>query len=158
MQDPPSSPPHVVKTWGLWAVVLGALSLALVFVQIAAPMLEPKPSAASQIGEIAGEMSRAAWRSFLGFEAEAQPEPVANPYALYGAMVAPVLGVVAIVLALFSGLKGENRRFAVYGTGLGATAVVFHFFWWVALLFAGVLLLVAIIENLGSFFTLGLWD
>lgn len=59
---------------------------------------------------------------------------------------------------MLSGILRENWHHAVYGTGLGLTAVLFYFFWWVALLICEVMLLIAIIENLGSFFSFGLWD
>ena len=63
------------------------------------------------------------------------------------------MGLGAIVLSVVSGVRGENRRYDVYGTGLGAAAVVFHFFWWVTLVVAGVMLLVAILENIGDIFS-----
>jgi hypothetical protein len=153
------SPSHFnpFRTWGLWAVALGAMSLVLVLYQIFAPMSEPSPSVGTQIGEIAGDMKRSAWRSFFGLSDEAaEVEPATS--TLYLLYVAPVMGVAAILLSLVSGLVGENWRFAAYGTGLGATAVLFHFFWWLALLVCGVLLLIAIIENLGSFFSFGFWN
>lgn len=155
---PPTSPEiSPFRTWGLWAVLLGGFAVILVLYQIFGPMTEPKPSVGTQIGEIAGDMKRAAWRSFFGLSNEvAEPERVSMMVHL--ALVAPILGVVAILLSVISGVRGENWRFAAYGTGLGAAAVVFHFFWWVALLVCGVLLLVAIIENLGDFFTFSLWD
>lgn len=141
-----------LRTWGFWAVLFGAASLILVFFQIFGPMLEPQPSVGTQIGEIAGDIKRSAWRSFFGLSNEpAAPQPVSM--VVYLALAAPVLGVIAIVLSLISGVLRENRRYAIYGTGLGATAILFHFFWWVALLVAAVLLLVAIIENIGDIFS-----
>lgn len=144
--------PSPFTQWGFWAVVLGAIALVLVFVQIAGPMMEPKPSAGQQIGEIAGEIKRSAWRTFFGLSKEtAEPEPV-SPMVYLG-LAAPILGVLAIVLSVISGVLRENRRYMVYGTGLGATAIVFHFFWWVAVLLVGVLLLIYILENIGDIFS-----
>lgn len=155
---PPVTPDfNPFRTWGLWGVVIGGFALILVFIQIFGPMMEPKPPAGVQIGEIAGDMARSAWGSFFGLEAAAaEPEPVS--YKMYLAFVAPILGVISVLLAMISGLMGENWRFAAYGTSLGAAAVLFHFFWWIAILVCGVILLVAIIENLGSFFTFGFFD
>ena len=144
--------PGPLRKWGAWAVLAGALSLALVFVQIAGPAFEPQVSAGQQIGEIAGEIRRSAWRSFLGLPPpapEVQPVPA---WAMLG-LAAPILGIAAIVLSLVSGLRREGRRFVIYGAGLGASAIVFQFFWYVALLVAGVLLLIAIIENMGDIFS-----
>lgn len=144
--------PNPFRKWGLWAVLTGALALTLVFVQIVGPSLQPQPSAATQIGDMAGEIKRAAWRSFLGLpkpEPEVQPTPVWT----YLALAAPILGIVAMVLSLVSGLLRENWRFAAYGASLGISAIVFQYVWWVALLFVGVLLLVAMIENIGDIFS-----
>lgn len=143
-----------LRRWGFWAVMVGATALVLVFIQIFGPTLEPKPSAGVQIGEIAGEIKRSAWRSFFGLSNEtATPEPVSATN--YLALAAPVLGVIAIVLSLISGVLRENWRYPVYATGLGASAILFHFFWWMALLVAGVLLLAVIIENIGDIFSFG---
>ena len=150
MAGPETSGPF--RKWGLWAVLAGALALVLVFVQIAAPTFEPKPSAAAQIGEIAGEIKRSAWRTFLGLpKPEVKPEPAS--LASYLALAAPILGIVAIVLSLISGVLRENWRYAAYGVSLGATAIVFQYFWWLALVVAAVVLLVAIIENIGDIFS-----
>lgn len=152
MQSPP--PPQSqwpLSQWSFWAAAIGAVALVLVLAQIAGPMLEPRPSAATQIGEIAGEIKRSAWRSFLGLKPEAV-EPV--PPSLWDrlALVAPALGVVAILLALVSALRGEPWRFALFGLGLGATAVLFQFLWWAALLIVGALLLIAILKAIGGIF------
>ncbi|WP_425416515.1 hypothetical protein [Oricola indica] len=144
--------PSPFRKWGLWAVLLGALALALVFFQIAAPSFEPKPSVGAQIGEIAGEIKRSAWRTFLGL-----PKPAVKaesaPLTYYLSFATPILGIVAILLSLISGILRENWRYAAYGVSLGATAIVFQYFWWLALVVAAVVLLVAIIENIGDIFS-----
>lgn len=158
--DPaPIDPHNPLRSWGLWAVALGAVSLILVFIHMTQPFAEPAPPVGTQIGEIAGDMTRSAWRSFLGLEPEvAAVEPQSTTLNDILGIIAPAFGVAAIVLAVISGVMRENWRYAVYGTGLGASAVLFFYFWWVAMLFCGVLLLIAIIENLGSIFSFGLWD
>lgn len=144
--------PEFFRKWGFWAVVAGAASLLLVLVQIAGPGFEPKPSVAAQVGEIAGEIKRSAWRTFLGLPKEAvEPETYTSLWT-YAVFAAPALGIVAIVLSRFSGIARENRKYAAYGVGLGCTAVLFHFFWWLALLFAGIALMIAIINNIGDIF------
>ncbi|KEP70282.1 hypothetical protein DL1_18910 [Thioclava dalianensis] len=142
----------LARSWGMWAVLTGALALVLVFVQIVGPSFEAKPSAATQIGEMAGEMKRAAWRSLLGLP---RPEQVPAPVSgwAYVALAAPIMGVIAIVLSMVSGVLRENWRYAIYGAGFGAAAIVFHFVWWLALLVAGMVLLVSIIENIGDIFS-----
>jgi len=151
---PPRPPLALFRTWGVWALMAGAMALILVMVQIAGPSLEPKPSAGTQIGEIAGEIKRAAWRSFLGLpEPAPEPVPMSTRVFAYLGVAAPVLAVVAVVLSAISGVMREHWRFPVYATSLGAAAILFQFFWWVALLVVGVVLLVAILENIGDIFS-----
>lgn len=147
--DTPESPFRMVGFWGL---VTGGLALILVFIQITAPMFEPSPSVGSQIGEIAADIKRSAWSSFFGEEQEVDVVAPAKWKAAL-ALAGPILGVIAVVLSVVSGVRRENWRFSVYGASLGASAIVFQFFWWVALLVAGVVLLVAIIENIGDIFS-----
>ena len=148
--------PEFLRKWGFWGVAAGAAALLTVFVQIGAPMMEPQPSVGTQIGEIAGDIRRAAWDRFLGRE-PAAPEPVQPKLTDYLIYAAPVLGVLAIILSLVSGLKGENWRFPYYAAGLGGAAILFHFFWWALLMVLGVMLLIAIIENIGDIFGGGMF-
>lgn len=150
-RNTPDGSSRFLRQWGFWAVVAGAIALVLVFAQIAGPAFDPKPSVASQIGEIAGEIRRSAWRSFFGLPNPA-PEAAAPSLWNHVAIAAPILGVVAVVLSVISGILRENWRYPVYGTSLGVAAIVFQYFWWLALLVAGVVLLVAIIENMGDIF------
>lgn len=152
-EAPQPDNPNLLKRWGFWGVIIGALALTLVFAQMVGPTFETKPSAASQIGEIAGEIKRSAWRSLIGLPPP-EPEVVKPSFWNYAAIAAPALGAVAIVLSLISGLLRENWRYPVYGTAFGIAAIVFQFFWWVALLVAGVVLLVSIIENMDSIFSI----
>jgi len=149
--------PHPFYTFGLWAVLTGGLALIMVFVHIVAPSLQPQPSAASQIGEIAGEIRRSAWASFRG-EPDPIPAEESVQWWIYLAFVGPALGVVALVLSLISGLRRENWRYPAYGAGLATAAILFQLFWMVAVLIAGVILLVAIIENIGDIFGGGFWQ
>ena len=110
------------------------------------------PFVPTEIGEIAGEIKRSAWRSFLGLPNPA-PEPQSPSLAQHLAFTGPLFGIVAIVLAFMSGLRQENWRFAAYGTGLGVAAVLFQFIWSIVLLIAGVALLIAIIESIGDIFS-----
>jgi hypothetical protein len=144
------------SAWGFWSVLAGAVAVMLVFLQIAGPSLEPQPSVGNQIGEIAGDIARSAWESFRG-EYVPEPEPVRNSKWIVLGLLAPLMGVVAIVLSLVSAVRRENWHYPFYGAGLGVTAILFYFFWWVALLIAGAMMLVAILDNIGSIFDGGLF-
>ncbi|MEL6572050.1 MAG: hypothetical protein AAFQ64_10345 [Pseudomonadota bacterium] len=150
--DQPVTPLPLIQVWGFWALVMGALGVIAVFIQIAGPSLDPTPSVGTQIGEVAGEIRRAAWRSFFGM-AQPEPEVVQVTWKDWLPVVGPVLGAIAVVLAVISGIRGEDRRFVGYGLGLGATAILFQFIWMVALLIVGVMLLIAILHNIGDIFS-----
>jgi hypothetical protein len=101
------------------------------------------------VGEIAGEMRAAALRAVNG---EPQPAPVPRGWDIDRILMvaAPLLGVLAIVLSMVAALRREGLRFAGYGAALGVGAIVFQMVWWIAALIACVVLLVAIIENIGD--------
>jgi len=152
LQNMNNPTPGLVYRWGFWGLCIGAIALMLVFVQIVGPSLEPKQSVGAQIGEIAGDMKRSAWRSFFGLPMDA--DQLVKPRIWdYLAIVAPVLGVLAIVLSVISRIKRENWHYTAYATGFGISAILFQFLWWLALMVAGIVLLVAIIQNLGDIFS-----
>ncbi|QUJ76927.1 hypothetical protein KDD17_02375 [Sulfitobacter albidus] len=125
----------------------------LVLVHISGVLAEPAPSAAVQIGEIAGEIRRNAWRSLIGLPSP--PPPVTETATSGGmALVGAMIGVIALVLAAISGVRREGWRLATYGASLGVAAILCHILWWVALLIVGAMLLTAIIENMGEIFGL----
>lgn len=140
------------RAWGFWAVLTGLLALGLVLYVTVGPMFDPRPSAATQVGELAGEMRRAAWRGFFGLKSPEPPPEAPASYDRWLALAGPGLGLLALLLSLISGLRGENRHYVVYGGGLGAVSILFFYLWWMAIAILGVLLLIAIIENIGDIF------
>ncbi|OWY08592.1 hypothetical protein B6V74_12215 [Thioclava sp. F42-5] len=149
---PPAPLRPLFRSWGFWALLAGAAALILVFVQISGIANGPQPSAGSQIGEISGEIKRSAWRSFFGLAPKpVEPQPL--PASSYLGLAAPVLGILAIVLAGIAAALRENWRLPSYAVSLGIAAIVFQYVWWIALLVAGVVLLVTIIANLGEIFS-----
>lgn len=152
--DAPLLPRH----WGLWAVVCGALSMVLIFVQMALLSNQETASVGQQIGQIAGDIKRSAWQSFFGISpTPKEPEPV--PFSMQAFevlfVVTPIVAGVAIILAAISLLKHENWRFGFYGISLGIGAMMFQFLWWMALVILGMLLLIKVVENIGDIFSFG---
>ncbi|MEL6599481.1 MAG: hypothetical protein AAGK98_19375 [Pseudomonadota bacterium] len=143
--------PSLLRYWGFWAMASGGMALLLVFAQIVAPSFEPAPSIGTQIGEIAGDIRRAAWQSFLG-RPTAEPEPATTSFWVYFAIAAPIFGVLALILSAISALMRENWRFAAYGAGMAVCAIIFQFVWWLAVFIAAALLLITIVENVGDIF------
>ncbi|MEO1613711.1 MAG: hypothetical protein AAFU55_15345 [Pseudomonadota bacterium] len=145
--------PSPFRKWGVWAVMFGAGALLMAFAHVLAPHFEPAPTIGQQVGEIAGDITRSAWRSFLGLPREVA-ETSSLPLSIYFAAAVPILGVLALILSLISTLAKENWRFAAYGAGLGLGAIVFNIIWWIVILIAAMAILVAIIENIGDIFSL----
>lgn len=135
--------------WGHVAMGTGALAFALAMLNVFGGPFTPQPSVGTTIGEIAGEMRAAALRAANG---EPQPAPVPRGWDIDRVLMlaAPLVGVLAIVLSMIAVLREDRYRLAGYGATLGAGAIAFQFVWWIALLFAGVMLLIAIIENIGD--------
>ena len=135
--------------WGHFAIGTGALALALAVLHVFGGPFTPQPSVGTTVGEIAGEMRAAALRAVSG---EPQPAPVPRGWDIDRILMlaAPLFGVVAIVLSMVSALRREGLRLAGYGAALGVGAFVFQLIWWIAALIAGVILLVAIVENIGD--------
>jgi hypothetical protein len=133
--------------WGHAAMGAGALALALAMLTVFGGPFAPQPSVGTTIGEIAGEMRAAALRAVNG---EPQPAPVSRGWDIDRVLIvaAPLIGVLAVVLSMIAALRGERYRLAGYGAALGVGAIVFQFVWWIALLIAGMILLVSVIENI----------
>ena len=133
--------------WGHVAMGAGALALALAMLTVFGGPFAPQPSVGTTVGEIAGEMRAAALRAVNG---EPQPAPVPRGWDIDRILMlaAPLVGVMAIVLSMIAALRGERYRLAGYGAALGTGAIVFQFVWWIALLIAGTILLVSIIQNI----------
>lgn len=145
---------HPFAHWGLWAIVAGAAAMVMVFVQIQLLSSPESASIGQQIGEIAGDIRREAWRSFLGLK-QPEPEPVAPTRTAFDVLfiIAPIMAGIAIVLSAVSLIQRESRRLALYGVVLGIGAILFQYFWWVAMLILGVILIVKVIENMGDIFS-----
>lgn len=143
---------HFLRQWGIWALASGVIALLFAFHQIFGPSFEPAPSIGAQIGEIAGDIRRGAWRSFLGL-----PKPAAEPVPLslsaYLPLAAPVFGLIAIALSIVSASMRENWHLATYAALFGIAAIIFQLLWWIVLVVVGMVLLVTIIENIGEIFS-----
>jgi hypothetical protein len=140
-------PPLPNLGWGHVALGAGALGLALALLTVFGGPFTPQPSVGTTVGEIAGEMRAAALRAVNG-EPQPAPEPRGWDIDRILMLAAPLIGVLAIVLSMIAALRGERYRLAGYGAALGAGAIVVQFVWWIALLIAGTILLVSIIENI----------
>lgn len=147
---------EVFTSWGFWAIIAGVVSVILVFTQMQLLTSQESVPVGQQIGEIAGEIKRSAWRSFLGLS-QPEPEVVAPPpgrdWFSILFIVTPVIAGLAIILAAVSLLMRENWRLGFYGVALGGGAILFQYVWWMAILILGFVLLIKIVENIGDIFS-----
>ena len=145
----PLSPGSPRPTLGWIGFLAGAAAFLLVLVQFYAGPFAPQQDVATSISEIAAEIRQSAMRAMAG---EPQPAPVTAPWDIDRvlATAAAVLAGGAVILGLAALMRGELRRTASAAIGLGVAAVTFQFLTWLVLLIAGVILLSAIIYNIGD--------
>jgi uncharacterized membrane protein len=132
--------------WGLASMLLGAVALVVTCIVIFAGPFTPQQSVGTTIGQIIGEISLSAMNTVRG-EALPPPETAAWNIDRILMITGPILAVLAFLTAAVSAVKHDPWRLPTYGTVLGASAIVVQFLWWVALIVAGVALLISILEN-----------
>lgn len=141
--------PHS-QFWGISAVVLGGLALLVSMIVIFAGPFAPQHSVGTSIGKIIGEISLSAMNTVRGNDL---PPPQTPPWNIDRVLMVtgPVLAVLGFIAAIVAAFRHDPWRLPAYGTLLGVAAITLQFLWWVALLIAGVVLLVSILENGASF-------
>lgn len=137
--------------WGLVGFFLGAIALTIVALHVSAMFAEPQQSAGTRIGEIAAEIRQSALRSLRG-EPKPAPDVVAPSIFSYLMLAAPVIAGVAVLMGGVGLFRREASPLPLMAIGFGIGAVVLQYAIWLALLMAGVCLMVAILNNLGSIF------
>lgn len=144
-----------VKTAGfsIAAIGLGGIGLFVALLVMYAGPFAPQQDVGTTIGEIAGNMRAAAWRSFFGLE---QPEStiVQRAWDIDRVLMAaaPAAGVLGIVMAIVAYIRKEPKRMAYYGMALSVCAVFVQVLLIVLMIVAGVILLINIIQNMDSIF------
>ncbi|MGJ8622940.1 MAG: hypothetical protein ACSHW1_09185 [Yoonia sp.] len=136
--------------WGLASLVFGALALIVTIIVVFAGPFAPQHSVGTSIGQIIGEISSSAFKTVRG---EELPPPQARPWDIDRVLMVtgPVLAVIAFVTAVVAAFRKDPWRLPTYGTVLGVAAITMQFVWWIAIIFAAVILLASIIEHGPSF-------
>ncbi len=145
-----TAPPIRPAKFGLAGFFLGAISLVILVIQMSAIFEEPPAkSAGTVIGEIAADIRLSASRALSG-----EPAPVAPPpppsYALMITIAALGMAGAAMALGGIALFRHEPTRLPTLAIGFGASAIVMHFVFWLALMICGIVLLVSIINNIGD--------
>lgn len=137
--------------FGLLGFMLGVVSLVIILIQFSA-VFEPQPkSSGTVIGEIAAEIKQSAARALSG---EPAPEPVeaSQDFSQLATVFALIVAGIAVVLGGIGLFRNEPHRLSYLAIGIGGSAFVMQYVFWLALMICGVALLMSIIANLGSIF------
>lgn len=139
-----------VASLGFIGFILGVVSVLVILIQIST-IMEPDDtrSAGQVIGEIAADIRQSAQRALSG-EPEPQRAPPPPDYSLAITVAALGAAALAVVLGGVAILRHEPPRLASMAIGLGMTAFVMQYVFWLAIIICGVFLLVSIIGNLGA--------
>ena len=135
------------------SIALGAIGLLVALLVVYAGPFAPQPDIGTTIGEIAGNMRAAAWRSFFGLE---QPDStvVQRAWDIDRILMtaAPVAGVLGIVMAIIGYIRKEPKRIAGYGIAMSIAAIFVQVVLIIVFIIAGVMLLIGIMQNMDSIF------
>ncbi|MDG1339773.1 MAG: hypothetical protein P8P66_07250 [Paracoccaceae bacterium] len=141
--------------WGLAEFILGAIALLMVVLTIA-QLFGQSQSASStsigtSIGEIAAEIRQAAQPKISG---DQRPEVVQAPKTTdlrdVVVIIAYVLAGISIIAGGISLYRGEPATLAKITIALGLSAIVMQYAFWMALLICGMMIITAVINNIGD--------
>ena len=149
--DQTADHPKTAK-FGLAGFILGTVSILIIVVQLSAIFASPPPkSAGTVIGEIAADIKQSAARALTGEPAPVAPPPPAD----YGPMITTLALCMAGAALVAGGIglyRHEPARLPFLAVGFGITAFVMQYVFWLAIAICGVILLVAILNNLDGIF------
>lgn len=135
--------------FGLIGFILGVVSIVVILLQLSAFLEPQEKSSGAVIGEIAADIRQAATRALSGEPAPAPPP--ANPRLDYYQLIT-VAALCAAGLAVGLGAVGlyrkEPSQLSFMAVGVGISALVMFFIFWMALLICGMILLISIIRNI----------
>ncbi|MEM9782140.1 MAG: hypothetical protein AAF899_06660 [Pseudomonadota bacterium] len=142
------------KGFSIGAMAAGSVALMLALIHFWMGPLSPEPAVADTIADTAVAIRDSMQRALSG--AEARP-PASSGFdaEIVMNLATSMLGGLAIVMGAIGIACGAPARIAGTGLALGASAVVFQFVAWIALLIVGAIVLAAIINNLGDLLSFG---
>jgi len=137
--------------FGLVGFMLGIASLVVILIQLSAFFEPQEKSSGTFIGEIAADIKQSAVRALAG---EPAPEPTPTPqnYSQFITIAALCVAGIAVALGGIGIYRNEPHRLSYMAVGIGVSAFVMQFVFWLAILICGVSLLISIIGDLDSIF------
>jgi len=140
--------------FGLAGFMLGSASMVFVLIQLSAFFEPEEKSAGTVIGEIAADIKLSAARVLSG-EAAPAPLPPVQDYGPIMLTIALVIAGLAIILGGIGLYRNEPHRLSYLAVGLGISALVMQYMFWLAILICAIALLISIVENLGDILDFG---
>lgn len=139
---------------GLAGFILGIASLIVILIQFSTFFEPQEKSSGSVIGEIAADIKQSAARALAGEPApKPTPPPQEKDYGQFITNAALVVAGLAVVLGGIGLYRNEPHRLSYLAVGIGISAIVMQYVFWLAVLACGAALLIAIIGNLDSIFS-----
>lgn len=135
--------------FGLAGFMLGVASLVVILVQLSAIFEPQEKSSGTIIGEIAAEIKQSAARVLAG-EPAPKPTPPSQDYGQLITIAALILAGCAVVLGGIGLYRNEPHRLSYLAVGIGISALVLQYVFWLAILICGIAVLISIIGNLDS--------
>ena len=139
-------------TFGLVGFLLGIASLVVILIQLSVFFEPQEKRSGSVIGEIAADIKQSAARALAG-ESAPEPTPPPRDYSRFITIAALCVAGLAVVLGAIGLYRNEPHRLSYMAVGVGVSAFVMQYVFWLAILICGVALLISIIENLDSIFS-----
>lgn len=137
--------------FGLAGFMLGITSLIVILIQLSAFFEPQEKSSGTVIGEIAAEIKQSAARVLAG-EPAPEPTPPPQDYSQFITIAALCMAGIAALLGAIGLYRNEPHRLSYMAVGLGISAFVMQYVFWLAILVCGVAVLISIIGNLDSIF------
>lgn len=137
--------------FGLAGFILGIASLVVILIQLSAFFEPQEQSSGTIIGEIAADIKQSAARTLAG-EPAPEPTPPSRDYSQLVTYAALCVAGLAIVLGGIGLYRNEPHRLSYMAVGIGLSAFVMQYVFWLAVLICGVVLLVSILGSLDSIF------
>lgn len=138
--------------FGLVGALLGIASLVVILIQLSALFEPQEKSSGSVIGEIAADLKQSAARALTGKPAP-EPTPPPRDYGRFITIAALCVAGLAVMLGAIGLYRNEPHRLSYMAVGVGVSAFVMQYVFWLAILICGVALLISIISNLDSIFS-----
>ncbi|QJF50957.1 hypothetical protein [Roseobacter ponti] len=138
---------HFQANAGTAGFLIGVIAMMIMVIHLWAGPFAPQQSAGVAIGELAAEIRLSATKALrgIGNPPPEVPERDIDQLLIAGATI---LAGLAVVLGLIGLIRREPGRPALFAVGLGVSAILFQLFVFTILLFAGVFLIIGVLQNM----------